>query len=266
MNEIHPTAIVADGASLGQNVKIGPYCTVSEQAELADGVVLDSHVVVEGRTKIGANTRIFPFAAIGTQPQDLKYAGEPSELVIGQDNIIREHVTMHPGTHGGGMVTKVGDGCLLMVGVHIAHDCLIGNNVIMANNATLGGHVVVEDYAMFGGMSACHQFCRIGQHAMIGGCSALENDVIPYGSVIGNRAHLGGLNIVGLRRRGFDRQNIHDLRAAYKLLFAEQGTLLERVAEVEAKFPDNSLVDDVVRFIRADSSRALCQPRPDRGG
>lgn len=266
MSDIHPTAIVADGAKLGKAVRIGPYCTISELADLADGVVLESHVVVDGRTKIGANTRIFPFSVIGMQPQDMKYAGEPSELVIGENNVIREHVTMHPGTQGGDMLTKVGDHCLIMVGVHIAHDCMIGDNVVLANNTILGGHVKIDDFAMFGGGAAAHQFCRIGCHAMIGGASALENDVIPYGSATGNRAHLGGLNLVGLKRRGFARESIHDLRAAYRLLFAEEGTLQERLDDVEEMFPNNELVAEVVKFIRADSSRALCQPRSSRGG
>lgn len=265
MNDVHPTAIIAEGSKLGKDVRIGPFCTVSDQVELADGVVLESHVVVGGRTKIGANTRIFPFAAIGLQPQDMKFSGEVSELIIGENNIIREHVTMHPGTQGGGLLTKVGDNCLLMVGVHIAHDCMIGDNVILANNATLGGHVVVGDFVIMGGMSAVHQFCRIGRHAMIGGMSGVENDVIPYGSVTGDRAHLGGLNIVGLKRRGFERKSIHDLRAAYRLLFAEEGTLQERLVAVEEMFPDNELVGEVLQFIGADSARALCQPKSSGG-
>ena len=203
MTEIHPTAIVEPGARLGEGVVIGPYCCVGGKVELGDGVRLHSHVVVAGKTTIGPNTQIYPFASIGHPPQDLKYKGEESELVIGANNVIREHATMNPGTAGGGLITRIGDNCLFMVGAHVAHDCDIASNVILANNATLAGHVAVDEFAILGGLSAIHQFCRIGRHAMIGGMSGVENDVIPYGSVTGNRARLEGLNIVGLRRRGF---------------------------------------------------------------
>jgi UDP-N-acetylglucosamine acyltransferase len=264
MANIHPTAIVDDAAVLGEGVRIGPFCTVSAEAKLGDGVVLDSHVVVAGRTTIGPNNRIYPFAAIGTPPQDTKYAGEPSELILGANNVIREHVTMNPGTSGGGMVTRVGNNCLFMVGAHLAHDCQVGDHVILVNNVILGGHVEVQDHAILGGMSAVHQFVRIGRHAMIGGKSAIESDVIPYGSVLGNRAYLSGLNIIGLKRRGFSRDEIHGLRAAYRLLFAQEGTMQERLVDVAAMFADHEQVMEVVAFIQADSSRALCQPKLDR--
>ena len=264
MADIHPTAIVEHGAELGEGVRIGPYCTVSAEAKLGDGVVLDSHVVVAGRTKIGPNNRIYPFAAIGTPPQDTKYAGEPSELILGANNIIREHVTMNPGTRGGGMVTRVGNNCLFMVGAHLAHDCQVGDHVILVNNVILGGHVDVQDHAIIGGMSAVHQFVRIGRHSMIGGKSAVESDVIPYGSVLGNRAYLGGLNIIGLKRRGFGRDEIHGLRAAYRLLFAQEGTMQERLVDVASMFAEHEQVMEIVAFIQADSSRALCQPKLDR--
>lgn len=261
MTEIHQTAIVEDGASIGQDVRIGPYCVVSGDATIADGAVLDAHVVVHGHTTIGPKCRLFPFAAIGLPPQDTKYAGEASQLILGANNIIRENVTMHPGTAGGGMVTRIGDNCLFMVGAHVAHDCQIGNNVIMVNNVTLGGHVELQDHAIVGGMSAVHQFVRVGCHAMIGGMSGVENDVIPYGSVMGNRAHLSGLNIVGMKRRGFSRDDIHALRNAYRLLFAEEGTLQERLADVAEMFASRPHVMEIVDFVRADSSRALCQPK-----
>jgi len=264
MAKIHPTAIIEDGATLGDGVQIGPYCIVSAEANLGDGVVLDSHVVIAGRTTIGPNNRIFPFAAIGTPPQDTKYAGEPSELILGANNVIREHVTMNPGTSGGGMITRVGNNCLLMVGAHLAHDCQVGDHVILVNNVILGGHVEVQDHAILGGMSAVHQFVRIGRHAMIGGKSAIESDVIPYGSVLGNRAYLSGLNIIGLKRRGFSRDEIHGLRAAYRLLFAQEGTMQERLVDVAAMFADHEQVMEIVAFIQADSSRALCQPKLDR--
>jgi len=261
MTQIHPTAIVAPGAMLAQDVVIGPYCIVGENVTLDSGVMLRSHVVVEGRTAIGAGTRIFPFASIGLEPQDLKYNGEESALVIGRDNRIREHVTMNPGTAGGGMITRIGDNCLFMVGVHIAHDCRIADHVIMANNATLAGHVVIDDHAVLGGLCAIHQHVRIGRHAMIGGMSGVERDVIPYGQVMGDRARLCGLNIIGMQRRGFSREDIQGLRAAYQFLFSSDGTLSDRVSETADRFSGIPPVDDILQFIRADSSRAICQPK-----
>lgn len=265
MTEIHPTAVVEAGAELGENVSIGAFCSVGPNVTLADGCRLISHAVVAGRTSIGANTHIYPFASIGHQPQDLKYQGEPSTLEIGANNIIRENVTMNPGTEGGGMVTRVGNNCLFMVGAHVAHDSDVGNHVIFANNATIAGHVVVEDYAVLGGLSAVHQFVRIGCHAMIGGMSGVEQDVIPYGSVLGNRARLAGLNVVGIRRRGFSRSEIADLRKAYRLLFAEEGSMSERLLDVSEMYKENQAVMEIVDFIRRDSSRSICQPRTEHG-
>jgi len=265
MAQIHPTAIVAPGATLADDVTIGPYCIVGANVVLAPGVSLAAHVVVDGNTTIGEGTRLFPFAAIGLEPQDLKYNGEPSSLVIGRHNTIREYVTINPGTAGGGMVTRVGDHCLLMIGVHVAHDCQIGDHVIMANNATLAGHVVVEEFARLGGLSAVHQFVRIGRHAMIGGMSGVERDVIPYGQVIGDRARLTGLNIIGMQRCGYSREDIQGLRAAYQILFAAGGTLNERVSEAAERFGGIRPVDDIIAFIRADSSRAICQPKGANG-
>ena len=266
MTQIHPTAIVAPGAMLAQDVVIGPYCSVGEHVTLGAGVALCSHVVVDGRTTIGAGTRIFPFAAIGLEPQDLKYRGEESALVIGRDNKIREYVTINPGTAGGGMVTRVGDGCLFMVGVHIAHDCRIADHVIMANNATLAGHVVIDDHAVLGGLCAVHQYVRIGRHSMIGGMSGVERDVIPYGQVMGDRARLCGLNIIGMQRRGFSREDIQGLRNAYQFLFSSDGTLSDRVNETAERFSGIGPVDDILDFIRADSSRAICQPKGANDG
>jgi UDP-N-acetylglucosamine acyltransferase len=266
MPQIHPTAIVTAGARLADDVVVGPYCVVGERVALADGVKLMAHVVIDGRTTIGERTRIFPFASIGHEPQDLKYDGEASSLEIGADNTIREHVTMNPGTAGGGMVTRIGNHCLFMVGAHVAHDCQIGNYVIMANNATLAGHVAVEDHALLGGLSAVHQFVRIGRHAMIGGMSGVERDVIPYGQVMGDRARLHGLNIIGMQRRGFSRDDIQGLRSAYNCLFGDSGTLSERVEEVARRFGGIRPVDDLIAFIRADSSRAICQPKGANGG
>ncbi len=260
MSNIHQTAIIEDGAQLGQDVSIGPYCCIGSDVTLADGVKLESHVVLSGDTSIGAGTHIFPFASIGHQPQDLKFHGEPSQLEIGSNNVIREHVTMNPGTEGGGLLTKVGNNCLFMMASHVAHDCIIGDNVILVNNATLGGHVSIGDFAIVGGLSAVHQFVRIGRHAMIGGCSGIENDVIPYGSVMGNRAHLSGLNLVGLKRRGFSRDVIHDLRRAYRLLFSQEGTQAERIEDVSELFPNIEPVNEILEFMGAESSRAICQP------
>jgi UDP-N-acetylglucosamine acyltransferase len=265
MAEVHPTAVVEDGAELAEGVSIGAYSVVGPQVRLEPDVVLEAHVVVAGRTLIGAGSHIFPFASIGTLPQDLKYAGENSELVVGPRAVIREHVTMNPGTEGGGMTTRIGQDCLFMVGSHVAHDCRIGDNVILVNNATLGGHVEIHDQAIIGGLSAVHQFVRIGRHAMVGGMTGVENDVIPYGSVIGNRARLSGLNIVGLKRRGFTREAIHALRNAYRVLFAEAGTFQERLEEVAGTAAEHPEVTHIVDFIRADSSRSLCQPATDSG-
>lgn len=264
MTDIHPTAVVAPEAELGDNVTIGPYSCVGPDVFLGDNVALISHVVVAGRTSIGANTRVFPFVSLGLEPQDLKYQGEPSTLEIGSDNVIREHVTMNPGTRGGGMVTKVGNHGLFMVGCHVAHDSTIGDYVVMANNATIGGHVEIGDHAVLGGLAAIHQYVRIGQHAMVGGMSGVEHDVIPYGSVVGDRAHLSGLNMVGLKRRGFSRDDIHELRKAYRLLFAEEGTMAERLEDVSATFRDHPTVMDIVNFIQIDSARAVCQPKVER--
>jgi UDP-N-acetylglucosamine acyltransferase len=261
MTNIHPSAIVDPLATLADTVRVGPFCSIGPNVVLEANVHLHSHVVIDGRTKIGEGSEIFPFASIGLAPQDLKYRGEESFLEIGKRNKIREYVTMNPGTEGGGLLTRVGDDCLFMVGAHVAHDCLVGNNVILANNATLAGHVTVGDFAIIGGLSAVHQFVRIGPHAMIGGMSGVENDVIPYGSVMGDRASLCGLNVVGLKRRGFDKETIHRMRSAYRMLFADEGTIKERVADVAEIFGTDEAVKQIVDFVQAQSSRGLTQPR-----
>lgn len=264
MSKIHPTAIVDAAAEVADDVEIGPYCCIGPRVTLKGGVVLHSHVVIDGITTLGENCQVFPFAAVGLPPQDLKYRGEDTRLTVGARTIIRENATLHPGTAQGRMATEVGEDCLLMVGTHVAHDCQVGNHVIMANNATLAGHVVVGDHAILGGLSAIHQYCRIGRHAMVGGMSGVENDVIPYGSVLGNRAYLSGLNVVGLKRRNFSRDQIHNLRAAYRLMFAEEGTMSERLADVAEMFRDDAAVMEIVAFIQAVSSRAICQPQAKR--
>src|SRR6185312_11110454 len=264
---VHPSAIVETGAELGAGVRIGPFCHVGTHVVLEDGVELLSHAVVAGVTRVGARTKIYPFASIGHPPQDLKFKGEESRLEIGPDNTIREYVTMNPGTDGGGMVTQVGSHGLFMASAHVAHDCRLGDHVIMANNATLAGHISVGDYAFLGGLSAVHQFVRIGAHAMVGGLTGVERDVIPYGMVVGDRARLTGLNIVGLQRRGFSREEIQSLRTAYQMIFGEeQGTLADRVNEAAERFPDTRPVQDVIGFIRAESFRGLVQPKAANGG
>jgi UDP-N-acetylglucosamine acyltransferase len=255
----HPTAVIEAGAKLGAGVKIGPYCVVGADVALGDGVELISHAVVAGRTTIGPRTRVFPFASIGHQPQDLKYKGEPSTLAIGADCIIREGVTINPGTEGGGRWTTVATAALL--NSHVGHDCHVGNNVIFSNNVMLAGHCAVGDFAILGGGAAVIQFARVGAHAFLGGMSGLENDLIPYGMALGNRAHLSGLNIVGLQRRGFSRGDIHDLRRAYRLLFADEGTLLERMEDVAQEFANHPIVQEILEFIRAGGKRSLCTPK-----
>jgi UDP-N-acetylglucosamine acyltransferase len=261
MSEIHPTAIVEAGAQIGEGVSIGAFTVVGPGVTLGDGVRLHSHVAVAGLTTIGARTTIFPFASIGHQPQDLKYRGEASTLSIGTDCIIREGVTVNPGTEGGGLATVVGDRCALLANSHIGHDCKVGSNVILSNNVMLAGHVTVEDNVIFGGGAAAIQFSRIGTHAFVGGLSGVENDVIPFGSVIGNRARLGGLNVVGLRRANLPREQVADLRRAVKMLFLPEGTLAERVEKLATEFAGSPLVERVVGFIRAGRDRALTAPR-----
>jgi UDP-N-acetylglucosamine acyltransferase len=261
--EVHATAIVEPGAQLGDDVRIGPFCIVGPEVTLADGVSLESHAVVVGRTAIGARTRIFPFASVGHQPQDLKYRGEPSTLTVGSDCIIREGVTMNPGTTGGGMKTVIGDNCAFLANSHVGHDCHVGNSVIFSNNVMLAGHCTVGDFAILGGGAAVIQFARVGAHSFLGGMSGLENDLIPYGMAMGNRAHLSGLNIIGLQRRGFSRDDIHSLRRAYRLLFADEGTLVERMEDVSKEFEGHPIVSEIVAFIRAGGKRSICMPHAE---
>ena len=260
---VPPAAIVEDGAEIGAGARIGPWCLVGAQVSIGAGAELLSHVAVTGATSIGEGTRVWPFASLGAQPQDLKFTGEESRLEIGARNMIREHVTMNPGTEGGGGVTRVGDGCLFMASSHVGHDCIVGNGVIVANNAPLGGHVIVEDRAIIGGNAAVHQHSRIGRGAMIGGLTGVERDVIPFGSVTGDRAHLAGLNLVGLRRAKFPREHISALRAAVDFIFDEaaEGSVVIRAREAAERWPDQPLVAEVVRFMLADSARQLVTRR-----
>lgn len=263
-SHIHPTAVIEDGAKIGTGCSIGPYCVVGPHVVLGDNITLKSHVVVDGRTTIGEGTVIYPFASIGTIPQDLKYSGEPSELIVGKNNTIREHATMNPGTESGNMKTVVGDNGLFMMATHVAHDCKIGDNVIMANNATLGGHVVVGDRVLIGGLAAVHQFVRIGSFAVIGGMSGVESDVIPFGRVKGERASLAGLNIVGLERGGFDKNQIKKIQSAFKNIFSGEGNLDERIEKVAKDNQGDDLVGKIVDFARNREKFGLCQPEKKR--
>jgi UDP-N-acetylglucosamine acyltransferase len=261
---VHPSAIVEPGARLEAGVFVGPFCHVGAKAALGEGVNLASHVAIAGDTRIGARTRVFPFASIGHQPQDLKYAGEAVSLTIGEDCLIREGVTINPGTAGGGSKTVIGSRCAFLANAHVAHDCILGDDIILSNNVMLAGHCRIGDFVIVSGGAAAHQFVRIGAHAFIGGLAGVENDVIPYGMALGNRASLAGLNIVGLKRRGFSREAVHDLRRAYRLLFAPEGTLKERVQDVAAEFSAHPEVHQILEFIREGGERAICMPRAGR--
>lgn len=260
MSKIHATAQVDPSAKLGTDVEIGPYCVVGPHVELADHVILRAHVVVEGHTSIGSGCKVFPFVSIGLEPQDIKYTDDPSTVTIGPNTLIREHVTIHRGTTRGQMATRVGANCFLMIGAHVAHDCQIGDDVTLVNGVTLGGHVSVGEGAIVGGLSAVHQFVRIGSYSFVGGMSGVAADLIPYGMALGNRANLNGLNIVGLKRKGCPREDIHELRQAYRMLFSSEGTLKERLDDVDHMFSKNVLAKQIIDFIKSDSDRSFCVP------
>jgi len=257
---IHNSSEINKKAKIGKNVKIGPFCYVGPDVILSDDVELVSNVHIEGNTFIGAGTKIFPFASIGTQPQDLKYKNEKNSLSIGQNNIIREYVTINPGTQGGGSKTVIGNDCLFMISSHVAHDCNIGNNVIVANNVPLGGHVTIEDSVVIGGNSAVQQFTRIGRLAMIGGMTGVLKDVIPFGLSVGNRNYLQGLNLIGLRRKKYDNKKIIGLDKAYKEIFSSKN-LYQNLTKINGAYRDNELVNEVVKFIEKDKKRPICSPQ-----
>ena len=256
---IHQSSIIDQKAKIGKNVKIGPFCFVGPQVQLNEGVELISNIHIEGNTKIGKGTKIFPFASIGTAPQDLKYKGEANSLEIGENNVIREYVTINPGTAEGGSKTVVGNNCLLMISSHIAHDCKIGNNVVIANNVPLGGHVTIEDFVIIGGNSAVQQFTRIGRLAMIGGMTGVLKDVIPFGLSFGNRNYLKGINIIGLRRKKYDNKKIMELNEAYKKIFSSNN-LQENLSKINGEYQGNDLVKEVTNFIEKDKKRPICTP------
>lgn len=258
---IHPAAIVDPGIELGRDVEIGPGCVIGPNVKIGDRTRLIAHVFIETNTSIGKDCTIYPFAVLGAPPQDLSFKGEDTRLEIGDNNTIREHATVHRGTIRGRAVTKIGNHCLIMGNCHVAHDCIVGDHVIMAQTATIGGHVQIGDYVFLGGLSGVHQHGRVGRHAFVGASALMTTDLIPFGSAIGNHAHLGGLNVVGLKRRNFSREQIHDLRAAYRLLFAEEGTFQERLEDAAQLYAGNVDVMEIVEFARADAIRPLCMPR-----
>lgn len=254
---IHPTAIVARGAQLGIGVRVGPYCTIGANVVIEDRAELVSHVAVDGHTRIGPDVMLYPFCTVGLAPQDLKYHGEPTRCEIGARTHVREHCTIHRGSVTGDGITRVGTDCLLMAVAHVAHDCTLGNHVIVANNAVMGGHVSIADHAVIGGAAAIHQFVRIGRAAMIGGVSGVEADVIPFGSVIGNRARLAGLNVIGLKRRGFDKAQIQLLHKAFGDLFRRDGVFAQRLERARGRYGSEPLIAEVLAFIDAPSHRGL---------
>ena len=256
---IHKSSVIDKGAKIGKDVKIGPFCYIGSKVHIDDNVQLVSNIHIEGNTKIGKGTKIFPFASIGTQPQDLKYKGEANSLEIGENNVIREYVTINPGTAGGGSKTVIGNNCLFMISSHVAHDCKIGNNVVIANNVPLGGHVKIEDNVVIGGNSAVQQFTRIGKLAMIGGMTGVLQDVIPFGLSIGNRNYLQGLNLIGLRRADYKNKDILGLSEAYKEIFATKN-LTDNLNKLNGAFKENPLVKDVIEFITKDKKRSICTP------
>ena len=256
---IHNSSVIHKEAKIGRNVKVGPFCYVGPQVQISDGVELISNVHIEGNTKIGKGTKIFPFASIGTQPQDLKYKGESSSLEIGENNTIREYVTINPGTEGGGRKTIIGNNCLLMISSHIAHDCNIGNDVVIANNVPLGGHVTIEDSVVIGGNSAVQQFTRIGRLAMIGGMTGVLKDVIPFGLSFGNRNYLRGINLIGLKRKKYNNKAIMELNSAFKEIFSSKN-LHENLSKINGEYKDNGLVKEVINFIAKDKKRPICTP------
>ena len=259
---IHNSSIIDKKAKIGKNVKIGPFCYIGPEVQIGDNVELISNVHIEGNTKLGQETKVFPFASIGTQPQDLKYKGEANSLEIGENNIIREYVTINPGTEGGGGKTVIGNNCLLMISSHIAHDCNIGNNVVIANNVPLGGHVTIEDSVVIGGNSAVQQFTRIGRLAMIGGMTGVLKDVIPFGLSFGNRNYLRGINIIGLKRKKYDNKKIMELDKAYKKIFSSKN-LHENLSKINGKYKRNDLVTEIINFIARDKRRPICTPQSE---
>ena len=256
---IHKTALIDPKAKIASNVKIGAYSVIGPDVEVNENTIIHSHVSISGQTIIGKENKIYPFASVGNDPQDLKYNGEKTKLIIGDNNTIREYVTINPGTIGGGGKTKIGNNCLFMISSHVAHDCIVGDNVIIANNVPLGGHAIIEDNVVIGGNSAVQQFTRIGKMAMIGGMTGVLHDVIPYGLSTGNRNSLQGLNLIGLRRAKFENKDILELSDAYKKIFATKN-INENISKLNGSFQENLLVKNVIDFITKDKKRSICTP------
>ena len=256
---IHNSSIIEKEAKIGKNVKIGPFCYVGSKVQIGDDVELVSNVHIEGNTKVGQGTKIYPFASIGTPPQDLKYKGENNSLEIGEKNNIREYVTINPGTEGGGGKTVIGNNCLFMISSHVAHDCNVGNDVVIANNVPLGGHVTIEDSVVIGGNSAVQQFTRIGRLAMIGGMTGVLKDVIPFGLSYGNRNYLRGINLIGLKRKKYENKKIIELDTAFKKIFSSKN-LHENLSKINGEYEGNNLVAEVINFISKDKKRPICTP------
>ncbi len=261
MTQIHPTAVIDPKAEIDPSCSIGPFCVIGANVTLHKNVTLKAHVIMDGHTSVGENTTIFPFASIGGAPQDLKYKGEPSQLIIGKNNMIREYVTMNPGTEDGGMKTVVGNNCLFMMSAHIAHDCHLGDHIVMANHATLAGHVTVGDHVWFGGLSAVLQYVRIGSYAVIGGMAGVENDVIPFGRVKGERGSLAGLNLIRMERLGLEKSQIKTLQRAYNQLFGDEGTMDGRIEAVAEDFGDDPYIAQIIEFARSKDKYPLCSPK-----
>ena len=259
---IHNSSIIEKSAKIGKDVKIGPFCYIGPKVQISDGVELVSNIHIEGKTRVGKETKIFPFASIGTAPQDLKYKGENNSLEIGENNTIREYVTINPGTEGGGGKTIIGNNCLFMISSHVAHDCKIGNDVVIANNVPLGGHVIVEDSVVIGGNSAVQQFTRIGRLAMIGGMTGVLKDVIPFGLSFGNRNYLRGVNLIGLKRKKYENKEIMELDSAFKKIFSSRN-LHKNLGKINGEYKGNNLVTEVINFISKDKKRPICTPNSE---
>tara|TARA_B100000700_G_C14965116_1_gene818487 strand:+ start:573 stop:1358 length:786 start_codon:yes stop_codon:yes gene_type:complete len=256
---IHKTAIISSNAKLSKNVKVGPYCIIDQDVIIGEGTELISHVHVTGRTEIGKNNIFFPFCSIGSIPQDLKFEGENSKLIIGNNNKFREHVTVNPGTKNGGMLTQIDNNCLFMMGAHIAHDCQISSNVIMANNATLAGHVLLQENVIIGGLSAVHQFVNIGKYSMIGGMSGVESNIIPYGLYFGIRSNLRGLNLIGLKRKKINSKQINLIQAAFKKIFDNSNSIEKNIENLNMEDLSLSEINEIVDFISSNLKRGICR-------
>ncbi len=256
---IHKTTIISNKAKISEDTKIGPYCIIDDGVSVEEGCELISNVHLSGNTKIGKNNKFFPFSSVGSIPQDLKYSGEDSKLVIGENNTFRENVTINPGTKNGGMITKIEDNCLFMVGSHVAHDCQISSNVILANNATLAGHVVIDNNAIIGGLSAVHQFVHIGKYAMIGGMSGVESNIIPYGLYLGVRDNLRGLNLIGLKRKNVDKETISKVKKIFRKIFCKPDSLEKNIKNLNQEEKSILEVAEIVDFISLNLKRGICR-------